>query len=287
MAIDAVLDVGSNTIRLLVGQVEDGHLVPLLDRSEFVRLGRRVDESGRLQPDREQAGIEAIARLAEAARAAGAGRLMAIATSAVRDASNGQEFVDRVKRETGVTVEIISGDREAQLTFRGAANGGVLVCDLGGGSAELISADSTGIQWERSEKLGSGRLSERFVHHDPPRQNELEAAQRHVLSVLEALPPAQPRTIICTGGTASHVAFIAGSRDVKTRLTTDRIARLLDELCTEPASAIAERYSIPRERADVLPAGTAALLAIASFYGRNEILITRSGIREGALLAAS
>jgi exopolyphosphatase/guanosine-5'-triphosphate,3'-diphosphate pyrophosphatase len=287
----AVLDVGSNTIRLLVGTVDDGRVTPLLDRSEFVRLGRGVDASGRLQPERERAAVEAIGQLAEEARSLGADQLTAIATSAVRDAANGREFVDRVRAETGVTIEIISGDREAQLTFRGATSGvdlagGVIVCDLGGGSAELIAASPSGIRWAVSEKLGSGRLSERFAQHDPPAAAEMQSLEDHVMSVLRDLPETAVRTAIFTGGTASHLALLTGLSEALTRLAPDDIERALETLTSAPAQAIAERYNFRRERAEVLPAGVAALLAMARFYRVQEVVITLSGLREGTLLSA-
>src|SRR5579859_7994294 len=131
----AVLDVGSNTIRLLVARLGDAALEPILDQSEFVRLGREVDRTGRLQEDRQQVGVRTIGELALQARINGADGVRAIATSAVRDAENGPEFVQRVKDATGVEIEIISGEREAELTYRGAVLGldvrhGVIVCDL-------------------------------------------------------------------------------------------------------------------------------------------------------------
>jgi exopolyphosphatase / guanosine-5'-triphosphate,3'-diphosphate pyrophosphatase len=288
----AVLDVGSNTIRLLVGRVEDGTVDRLLDSSEFVRLGKDVDASGELRQDRMDAAVGVIAGMAEQARDQGAGEITAIATSAVRDARNGQDFVRRVQDETGVSIEIIAGDREAALTFRGATigvdlEGGVVVCDLGGGSAELIAADEGGVRWATSKPLGSGRLSERFVRHDPPRRDELDAVRRHVTEVLSSLPDVQARCAVYTGGTATHLGMLAGKRGHLQALDPRDFDRVLHLLCSTTASDLSERYQIRPERAAVLPAGIAALDAIARFYAVERILISLSGIREGALLEAS
>src|SRR5206468_1631880 len=143
------------------------------DVSEFVRLGKGVHASGRLQEDRIVAAIDAVGRLTARATARGAQKVTAIATSAVRDAANRDEFVRRVLDATGVRIRILSGDEEAQLTYLGATLGnplgnGAVICDLGGGSAELIFASPAGIEWAQSLQLGSGRLTEQFVHHDPP-----------------------------------------------------------------------------------------------------------------------
>jgi exopolyphosphatase/guanosine-5'-triphosphate,3'-diphosphate pyrophosphatase len=287
----AVLDVGSNTIRLLVARVKDGSVERVLDHSEFVRLGKRVDETGLLQPDRMAAGVATVKALAERARASGADTISAIATSAVRDARNGREFVDRVLRETGVKIEIISGEREAQLTFRGATlgvdtHGGVIVCDLGGGSAEVIAASEHGMLWSTSLPLGSGRLSERFVRNDPPTKDEVDAIRHYVEEKLGALPAATVASAVCTGGTASWMARLAGTEGSLQRIDLGEIDRIVQLLCSLPASEVSHRYEIPLERATVLPAGIPALDALARFYGVDHVLVSLSGIREGALLDA-
>jgi exopolyphosphatase / guanosine-5'-triphosphate,3'-diphosphate pyrophosphatase len=285
----AVLDVGSNTIRLLVGSVQDGIVESILDRSEFVRLGAGVDTSGELRADRQEAAIAAIRELVKLASSCGADRIAAIATSAVRDAHNGADFARRVRDETGVDLEIISGDREAELTFRGATMGltiedGVIVCDLGGGSAELIYASAEGVQWAVSEPLGSGRLTERFISHDPPEDQELALLRKYVESTLRDLPAAQPEPLIFTGGTATHVGFLAGTSGPIQKLDMAALDRVLEVAITRPAAKLVETYGIRQERAEVLAAGVTAIETIARFYGAREVIITQAGIREGTLL---
>ncbi len=292
----AVLDVGSNTVRLLVARVFDGEVHPLADRSAFVRLGQGVDASGRLDRDRMVTAIGAIRDFAREARTLGAATVIAIATSAVRDAENGQEFSRRVREETGVDLEIISGDREAELTFLGATIGidlthGAVICDLGGGSAELIAATADGIRWRQSVKLGSGRLTERFVHHDPPPPSEIESVQAFVVETLRSLPRIEGESAtgivtVFTGGTASHMARMLGSQEALTHTNSAEFDRVLAIVSADTAATIAQRYTFQLERTEVLPAGTAALAAIGRFYRSSDIIITRHGIREGALLAA-
>jgi exopolyphosphatase/guanosine-5'-triphosphate,3'-diphosphate pyrophosphatase len=285
----AVLDVGSNTIRLLVGIVRDGAVEQILDRSEFVRLGLGVDKSGELRTDRQEAAIAAIRALNAQARSCGVDQIAGIATSAVRDAGNGAEFARRVRHETGVDLQIISGDREAELTFRGATMGlslekGVLVCDLGGGSAELIYASDEGVQWAVSEPLGSGRLTERFVKHDPPEDPELDSLRQYVESVLKQLPSAHPASLIFTGGTATHAGFLAGASGRIQRLDVATLTNVAEIVKTQPAARLVETYGIRKERAEVLAAGVTAIETIARFYEAREIVISQAGIREGALL---
>lgn len=285
----AVIDVGSNTVRLLVAVPHGGELSTLIDDSAFVRLGSGVDETGALNPERERAAVEAIERMAALARSLGANPVLSIATSAVRDASNRNGFIQEVRQRSDVEVEVISGEREAELTYRGATlgmevEGPVIVCDLGGGSAELIHADESGMRWARSLPLGSGRLSERFVRHDPPHAAEQEDIRSYVTSELRRLPQARADTVVLTGGTAKHVAFLAGAEGTKVVLDRGALDRVQHLVCSLSAEAVVERYGVEPERARVLPAGITALQAIAAYYEASQVVITWQGIREGTIV---
>jgi exopolyphosphatase/guanosine-5'-triphosphate,3'-diphosphate pyrophosphatase len=285
----AALDIGSNTIRLLVARFSHGNLVPIDDASEFVRLGKGVHASGLLQEDRVAAAIEAITSLEARATELGAEGVIAIATSAVRDASNRDEFVRRVHDATGVRIRILSGDEEARLTFLGATLGnpvedGAVICDLGGGSAELIFATSTGIEWARSLQLGSGRLTEQFVHHDPPGDGELEGVREHVRGLLRDLPEARATATILTGGTASHIAFLLEKGGDQIALRTGDLEQVVTLVRSQSVDHLVEDHGVRRERAEVLPAGVTAAAAVVEFYGTEHITITRRGIREGAIV---
>lgn len=285
----AALDIGSNTIRLLVAQVSGDSLVPIEDASEFVRLGRGVDASGELQDDRIVTAIAAIERLSARAKELGADGVTAIATSAVRDASNRDEFVRRVRDATGISVRILSGDEEARLTYLGATLGnpvenGAVICDLGGGSAELIFATSSGLQWAQSLQIGSGRLSEQFVQHDPPTNDELEALRHQVRAMLRDLPPADATTSILTGGTASHIAYLLEKGGDRTQVNRADLERVVALVSTASADQLVSERGVRRERAEVLPAGVTAAAAIVEFYDTPNVIITRRGIREGAIV---
>lgn len=286
----AVLDIGSNTVRLLVAALEGGVPVTVFDRSEFVRLGLGVDQTRRLDPEREDVALAAIRYLATEARSQGAEHLIAIATSAVRDAANGPAFVRRVEAETGIPVETLSGEREAYLTYLGATCGvnichHILVVDLGGGSVELVAATPGGMRWARSLPLGSGRLSERFIHHDPPTEQELANLEGAVRHALEQLPAARPASAILTGGTATQAGRLAGNKGTRVTLDLATLQTVLTLLQREPSAEIVRRFGVRERRAQVLPAGVAALVAIADFYEVCQLTITAHGIREGAILA--
>jgi exopolyphosphatase / guanosine-5'-triphosphate,3'-diphosphate pyrophosphatase len=285
----AALDIGSNTIRLLVARVSGDGLIPIEDASEFVRLGKGVDASGELQEDRIVAAIAAIERLSTRAKELGADGVTAIATSAVRDASNRDEFVRRVRDGTGIPVRILSGDEEARLTYLGATLGspmkdGAVICDLGGGSAELIFATSSGLQWAQSLQIGSGRLSEQFVHHDPPTNDELEDLRHHVRAMMRDLPPADATTSILTGGTASHIAYLLEKGGDRVQVNRADLERVVALVSTESADQLVNERGVRRERAEVLPAGVTAAAAIVEFYDTPNVIITRRGIREGVIV---
>jgi exopolyphosphatase/guanosine-5'-triphosphate,3'-diphosphate pyrophosphatase len=229
--------------------------------------------------------------MAEEARSRGADHILAIATSAVRDALNGEEFARRVRETTGVEMEIVSGDREAYLTYLGATLGlslteGAIVCDLGGGSAELIAVDRSSVCWAQSERLGSGRLTERFVEHDPPTAAEEERVADHVRSVLATLPPVQAELAVFTGGTARHVAMLAGLEGTIMYADVETLDWIVALLRAQPSAAIVSRYGVEPERAKVLPAGAIALRIVAGFYRVERVAITRHGIREGVIVDA-
>ncbi len=265
-------------------------LIPLAQESDFVRLGLDVEKTGMLRPDREAAAIAAIKRFKQIAVSLGAETVLAIATSAVREARNGGEFARRVQQETGVEVRIINGQEEAELTFLGATLGlnveeGAIVADLGGGSAEIISANRLGVCWADSLPLGSGRLTELYLHHDPPGQEELRDLCNYVRSLLRKLPDTQATRAIFTGGTASQVIRLAGKRGETVELTPQELEKVLHLLATTSTAEIVAGGA-SRERAAVLPAGVAALAEIVRYYSIGSIAITRHGIREGVIEAS-
>jgi exopolyphosphatase/guanosine-5'-triphosphate,3'-diphosphate pyrophosphatase len=287
----AVIDIGSNSINLLVALADDTSLVPILSKSRFIQLALDVDRTGLLRSDRMDAAVKAIRRLRFKARASGAVKTWAVATSAVRESANGPAFVRRVREELDLEVEVLSGRREAELTFLGATmhappTGPTLVVDVGGGSTEFIGADSNGIRWAASLQLGSTRLTERFIWHDPPEARELAALAGYVRTYLQQLPGFRPETIILSGGTARRAASLAGAQGQMAELGVKGYGPTLRLLRERSSSDIAQMYGMRPERARILVPGTRILQAIIDFYWPARALVTTSGLREGAILAS-
>src|SRR5579862_1930244 len=188
------IDVGSNSVHMIVADVSrEGHL-EVVDRvKEMVRLGRRSFTTGRLTTESMDLAVRALMNFKRLLRVRRVTRLRAVATSAVREARNRTEFIRRIKRETGLTVEVISGLDEARLIFQAARHalgldgGPHLLIDVGGGSVELVLVQDGRPLWMRSLPLGVARLSERFLPDDPPSAGQLRQLERHLVRQLGPL----------------------------------------------------------------------------------------------------
>lgn len=286
----AAFDIGSNSIKMTLGRRAPNGVDELATRSETVRLGQGVDATGMLAADRMDAALKALRPFSAFARKQGAGRLIGVATEATRAARNGQAFLDRVTAETGIELTAISGDREAELTFRGLdgvvdLSGSVLVADIGGGSTEIVLARDQQVRYSKSLPIGSGRLTERFVAHDPPLAEELKLAQDSAAGILAGVPidrAARPRLYI-TGGTGEYSFRMIPAGEHAGAETFDR---LLQELEQTSSDDLAARLSIPVARAKVLPAGVAVARALIELADPSVIAAAQSGIRRGLLLVA-
>jgi exopolyphosphatase/guanosine-5'-triphosphate,3'-diphosphate pyrophosphatase len=286
----AAFDVGSNSIKMTVGRPNGADGVDeFLWRSATVRLGEGIERTGRLAEDRVEAALTVLREFAAEARRAGAARLVGVATEATRVAANGEAFLAQVRDDIGVDLEAISGERETELTFRGlkasiSLDGDIVVADVGGGSTEVISAPGGAFEWGRSIPVGSGRLTDRLVHADPPQADEIAACRDAAGAALAALPlTAGPiDRLIAVGGTGEYLvrlvpaggpATIEDLDDVLTRLTMTR------------AATLATLLEIPEARARVLPAGIAIVRELAERTRARATEGARSGIRTGLLLA--
>lgn len=291
----AAIDIGTNTIRLLVAQpVADGDalgLRPLADRTATVRLGMGVERTGRLDPERLARAVAAVEEFWRVALAQGADPILLAATSAVRDAANGAELRERIAAATGLPLPVIDGDREAVLTFAGATAGQspagtTLVGDLGGGSFELIVARDGVPLSARSLQLGSGRLAERHLHADPPDRWMVAAAEadaRATLAPVAAGSPPLDRGIL-VGGTATSLLVLTPRAPDGPALTARRLEDALALLTASPAAALARESGLDPERVRTLPAGAAICRAALAAYGLERAIVGRGGIREGLIL---
>jgi exopolyphosphatase / guanosine-5'-triphosphate,3'-diphosphate pyrophosphatase len=292
----AAIDLGTNTTRLLVADVDHGRIDELVRHEAITRLGEGVDARRRLLP-------AAIARVRNVlvdyrrdAETLGAERALVVATSAVRDAENGEAFLGEVEWSYGFSTRLLDGREEAELTLRGVTAGRplgqrTLVLDVGGGSTELVVAGPGGVEQTTSLDIGSVRLTERFVSSDPPTDGELAALAADVRRVL---PPLHVEAAIGVAGTVTTLAALDlglerfdQARVQGHRLTSEAVERQLTRLAAVP---LAERREIPALeplRAPVIVAGAAIVLEVLRSYGVEELETSVNDLLDGAALAAA
>ena len=269
------------------------------DQREVVRLASGLRRRGRLSRKAMGRAIAALRRMADIARARGARRVAVVGTSAIREASNRREFIERVRAETGLRLRVISEEEEARLAFESAAlsfdlgNEPCAVVDLGGGSTELILAFGKHVQESYSLRLGAVTLTERYLTSDPIRGRELARLERHVRRRLRATrieaDPA-PRVLIASGGTATTLAQIVMARQglegrpvLGFEMTQAELLHLLSAMVRR---TLAERRQMPGlspERADIIVAGAAVLYEIMARLKINLLRVNARGIRHALL----
>lgn len=297
----AVIDMGSNSIRLLLAQIENGALVSAQKMLSMTRLSAGLEKTGQLGETAIQDSIEAIKAFKALADGGGYLTLGAFATSAVREAGNGREFAARIERETGVSVEIISGETEAELGFKGvlaglSSPGRVLVIDIGGGSAEVILGDFSGIAHRYSFPLGAVRLTERWLKSDPPSPEALKALSENVSSLLSELHDVisdfEPEIAVGIGGTATTLGAIELGMEVYDREKIQGFQvdwAMLSALCdTLSKMDLVSRKRIPGlqpKRADIIVAGAHILREMLETFGMNGFVVSDSDNLEGLLVA--
>lgn len=294
----ATIDVGTNTVLLLVAERQpDGTFRAIDERMEITRLGRGVDRTKRLDPQAIADTVSAVARFAQAARAADVHGLVVTATSAARDAQNGRDFFDAALAAAGVPVEVIPGDTEAELAYesawrdfgQGAAN--LAVVDIGGGSTELVYGVGEQHVFARSFDVGAVRLTERWLHADPPAADELLALRRDLAAVLaEAPPPPAGAALVGIAGTVTTLVAIHLGLDAYDgalvhgrTLTAGEVRDLATRLGRMSLGERRALPGLPEKRADVIVAGAEILAAVLEKLGFAQVIASDRGVRWGML----
>lgn len=289
----ASIDLGTNTALLLVAERRGGALVAIREEADIVRLGEGLDQTGALQPAAMERALASLARFAEIVKQLDVSRVAAVTTEAVRKASNAADFVARANQILApAELVVIDGNREAELSWRAIADGFPdlagprTVVDIGGGSTEIIVGEAT-IAEKRSLPIGSVRLHERLVKHDPPTMQELTALRITVDEALRQAPKPRGR-VIGVAGTVTTLAAMAQKLAVYdplrvhgSRLTCSDVVRLVDELAGKP---IAERRLLPGlhpKRADVIVAGAIILERVLEHAGWADCVVSDRGLRWG------
>jgi exopolyphosphatase/guanosine-5'-triphosphate,3'-diphosphate pyrophosphatase len=285
----AVVDLGTNSTRLLVADVDDGHVEEVARRLTITRLGEGVDERHKLLPLPIARVRNVLSDYRRELEELGAERTLAVGTSAIRDADNGEAFLGEIEWSYGFTTRLLSGEEEGELTSRGVAGGrelepDTLVLDVGGGSTELIANRS-----RISLDLGSVRLTERYLHSDPPTSEELDAA---AAEVRETLPDLHPKQAIGVAGTATTLAALElGEYDPDRihgyRISREAVEAQLERLASLPLAQRRELPGLEPERAPVIVAGAVIVREVLDRYGLEELEVSERDILHGAALEAA
>lgn len=301
----AVADLGTNSTRLLIADVSaDGRLTEVERRMTVTRLGEGVDASGRLAPQAMERVYAALEHYRELANTANAERAIAVATSAVRDAENGDELAAHVRDRLGFDIRTISGDEEARLTFLGATAGRpdgdreTLVIDIGGGSTEfVVGHPGQAPTFHVSTKLGSVRQTERHLASDPPEHEQMEALADEASTIVREGVPDQVRAKVTRGiavaGTPTSLAAIEQKLDPYDPERVDGFVlelaaaeRMLAMLALQPTEERRKVTGLHPERAPTIVAGVAILVETMRLFGLEQIEVSESDILDGTALDA-
>lgn len=297
----AVVDIGSNSTRLLIADVVAGRVTEIERLSRVTRLGRGVDLSGQLSAEAIEAACGAIADYVAICREVGVENVESIATSAVRDASNGSAFIAELRERFALSARVLDGEEEARLTYIGATSEHppekpTLVVDIGGGSTELIVGTGTEIAFHASLQAGVVRHSERHIASDPPTTVELEALAADVRSLIESATAGGPRAGAAIGvaGTPTSLASVEmGLEPYDPKqvhghtLTLSSIQRLLSQLTSAPLAKRVEIAGMHPDRAPTIVAGVVILVETMRAYGLDRIVVSEHDILYGTAIAAA
>ena len=273
----AAVDLGTNSTRLLVADVEDGRVDEVVRRAVVTRLGEGVDVRRRLLPVPIARVRNVLTDFRRELEALGAERTLAVATSAVRDAENGEAFLGEVEGSYGFVARLLSGEEEADLTRRGLGplDVGTLLLDVGGGSTELVAGG-----FRTSLDVGSVRLTERYLASDPPTPAELDEAAQEVRDLLPAL---EVEAAVGVAGTVAQLALLAGTPEL--RLVS--IEGLLDGLASLPLEERRQVKNLDPARAPVIVGGMLIVREVLRRYGLDRLQFSVRDLLDGAALEAA
>jgi exopolyphosphatase/guanosine-5'-triphosphate,3'-diphosphate pyrophosphatase len=304
----AVIDVGTNSVKLLVADVEGHDIRPVLEESRQTRLGKNFYDTHRLQPDAIDQTAKAVAEFAQLAREQSSNSIRVFATSAARDAVNPDDLVSAIAAACQLKLEIISGAQEAEWAFQGATSGTdlatppLLLLDVGGGSSEFILGHGGHKSFARSFPLGTVRLMEKCPHGDPAAPNEFLACrhwvrtflQEHVRPELDQVLQREKKSgslqLAGTGGTATILARMELKSDrfdreqiEATRLSLAKIQSYEKTLWSLPLATRKEMAGLPKSRADVILTGVSIYASVMETFGFDELRVSTRGLRFAAV----
>ena len=303
----AVIDIGTNSIKLLVAEVEGSIVRPVWEESKQTRLGHGFYPERVLRPGPIQDTAAAVARFSDKARELGAAQVRVVATSAAREARNPEQLSQAIEKASGLPVRVITGDEEADYVFRGVTSDPrlshkrLLLLDVGGGSAEFIVCQDQENQFAQSFELGTVRLLRELDLHDPPGKDQLADCRQRLQMFFEneigpKVKPALERSktsgsapdaeFVGTGGTATILAGMEASlpsfdreRIEQTRLSRERLRWHVEHLWNMPAAERKLVVGLPPNRADVILTGAAIYECVMGYFGFHELRVSTRGLR--------
>lgn len=293
----ASIDIGTNTILLLIANVERGVLKPLVEMETIIRLGEGLQKNGLLSQEAMKRGLQTVSQYVEQCQAMGVQKIAAVGTSALREANNSKDFLNLIEEKTCLCVEVISGEEEARLSFLSVIRDMkttekmILVVDVGGGSTEFILGKGDQlIEWV-SLPLGAVRFTESFLHSDPIQKEEWDRMEKEIQKPLAALPhPEEPFSMVAVGGTATTLASVEQGLDgfifEKIHHFVLKKEALKNQLLHYRSKTINERKKIsglPPNRSDVILAGGTILYQAMEEVNCPSVLINCHGLRYGLL----
>jgi len=282
----AAIDIGSNTTRLLVAEPVDGQLKKVMEQRAYTRIGKAIDGDGTIAAEKTREVCEVVATQVRLAQELGAETIRAVATAAVREASNGAEVAAEVGEVAGVPVDVLSDEEEGRLSFIGATktlghpvDGKVGVVDVGGGSTEvIIGTVPGGVEKVRSWRVGSGALADELIASDPPSAAEVRRVRDRVEDIFDGVEIERPAQAVAVGGSATSLRRLVGAV-----LEYETLERGIRVLCGDPSAEIARRFELDPQRVRILTTGVLLLEKVSELLGQ-PLQIGKGGLREGIIL---
>jgi exopolyphosphatase/guanosine-5'-triphosphate,3'-diphosphate pyrophosphatase len=282
----AAIDIGSNTTRVLVAEPVDGQLKKVMEQRAYTRINKALDADGEIVGEKIDEVCEVVATQVRLAKELGAEEIRAVATAAVREASNGEAVADAISEAAGVPVEVLSDEEEGRLSFIGATKtlghpvaGKVGVVDVGGGSTEVILGTVPGgaskvLSW----RVGSGVLADELISSDPPSAAEIRKVRDRIDDIFAGVEIEHPVQAVAVGGSATSLRRLVGAV-----LEYETLERGVRVLCGDPAAEVARRYELDPERVRILATGVLLLEKVSELLGQ-PLQIGKGGLREGVVL---
>jgi exopolyphosphatase/pppGpp-phosphohydrolase len=293
--IGAAIDVGSNSVHLLVAEIGEEETRVLLDESVLLGLGAMVDMEGKIPADGAEAAIDALTEYIAAAQDEGAEWITLLATEPLRRASNRTHFCEDVEEATGRPLHVLSHEEEAELTVLGVLDGEppdepLLVLDIGGGSSEIVLLEPGGDPVVGVMPVGSARLTAQHVEDDPPTAGEVAALRAEAHNLLSGMPVGHPQRGIIVGGSGTNlIRLTTDEADEETDdaglIDKERTARAMEIVTATPSLELAETYGLRERRVVQMAAGASLIEATLDCYNLEQLEASDASLREGAILA--